>query len=160
MSTTDNVPLTWISSMKNFYFWKLQFLKHLKHFLLKFCPFFVSWFWSFGKKYENDIRVIFDQWPKLSLGLNVRPEIPILKVIYYLPTTTYLQVWSSRPACIRGCQLDNTGSQPFPKWPQFCKFDMPICIEKTQASYSDLCQCHIGKFEPCPLLEVFLSNAF
>ena len=24
-------------------FWKLQFLKHLKHFLLKLCPFFVSW---------------------------------------------------------------------------------------------------------------------
>ena len=32
-------------------FWKLQFLKHLKHFLLKLCPFFVSWIWSFGKKY-------------------------------------------------------------------------------------------------------------
>ena len=36
-------------------FWKLQFLKHLKHFLLKLCPFFVSWFWSFGKRYENDL---------------------------------------------------------------------------------------------------------
>jgi hypothetical protein len=24
----------------------------------------------------------FDQWPKLSLGLDVRHEIPILKVIY------------------------------------------------------------------------------
>ena len=34
-------------------FWKLQFLKHLKHFLLKLCPFFDSQFWSFGKKYEN-----------------------------------------------------------------------------------------------------------
>ena len=46
------------------------------------CPFFVSWFWSFGKKYKNDLRVIFDQWPKLSLGLDVQPEIPILNVIY------------------------------------------------------------------------------
>ena len=60
-------------------FWKLQFLKHLKHFLLKLCPFFVSWFWSFVKRYEFDLRVIFDQWPKLHLGLDVRPEITILK---------------------------------------------------------------------------------
>ena len=36
---------------------------------------------SFVKKYENDLRVIFDQWPKLSLGLDVRPEVLILKVI-------------------------------------------------------------------------------
>ena len=27
-------------------------------------------------------RVIFDQWPKLKLGFDVRSEIPILKVIY------------------------------------------------------------------------------
>ena len=74
--------LNFFSEKKSF--WKLQLLQHLKHFLLKLCPFFVSWFWSFGKKYENDLRVIFDQWPKLSLGLDVRPEIPILKVIYYL----------------------------------------------------------------------------
>ena len=33
---------------------------------------------------ENDLKVIFDQWPKLSLGLDVWPEIPILKVIYYI----------------------------------------------------------------------------
>ena len=31
-------------------------------------------------------NVIFDHWPKLSLGLDMRPEIPILKVIYYLRT--------------------------------------------------------------------------
>ena len=68
-------------------FWKLQFLKHLRHFLLKLCPFFVSWFWSFGKKYENDLRIIFDQWPQLSLGLDVLPEIPILKVIWYICNT-------------------------------------------------------------------------
>ena len=60
-------------------FWKLQFLKHLKHFLLKLCPFFVSWFWSF----VNLSRVIFDQSPKLDLGFDVRPEIPILKGIYF-----------------------------------------------------------------------------
>ena len=32
--------------------------------------------------YENDLRVIFDQWPKLNLGFDVEPEIRILKVIY------------------------------------------------------------------------------
>ena len=93
MKLSKNVPLNWTSSMK-FFFWKLQFLKHLKHFLLKLCPFFVSWFWSFGKKYENDLRVIFDQWPKLSLGLDVRHEIPILKVIYCTRPHTIL--WMTR----------------------------------------------------------------
>ena len=41
-------------------------------------------FGVFGRKYENDPRVIFDQWPMLSLGLDVRPEISILKSIYIL----------------------------------------------------------------------------
>ena len=36
---------------------------------------------NFGKRYEDNLRVIFDKWPKLSLGLDVRPEIQILKVI-------------------------------------------------------------------------------
>ena len=30
------------------------------------------------------LRVIFDQWPKLHLGLDVRPEIPILKGLYLI----------------------------------------------------------------------------
>ena len=38
-----------LTFFENFNFWK-----HLKHFLLKLYPFFVSWFWSFVKKYEND----------------------------------------------------------------------------------------------------------
>ena len=25
---------------------------------------------NFGKRYEDDLRVIFDQWPKLHLGLD------------------------------------------------------------------------------------------
>ena len=33
----------------------------------------------FVKRYEFDLRVILDQWTKLHLGLDVRPEIPILK---------------------------------------------------------------------------------
>ena len=52
--------------------WK--FLKLIKHFLLKLSPFFVTWFWIL-------VRYIFDQGPKLSLGLDVRPGSPILKVI-------------------------------------------------------------------------------
>ena len=40
-------------------------------------------FWSFGKNFENDLRVIFDQSvAKLSLGLDLEPETPILKVIF------------------------------------------------------------------------------
>ena len=27
---------------------------------------------------------------------------------------------------IRGCQIDNTGLESFPKGPQVCKFDVPI----------------------------------
>ena len=26
---------------------------------------------NFGKRYENDLRVIFDQWSKLCIGLDV-----------------------------------------------------------------------------------------
>ena len=26
---------------------------------------------------------------------------------------------------VRGCQIDDTGHQPFLRWPQFCKFVMP-----------------------------------
>ena len=33
------------------------------------------------KKCQYDLRVIFDQCPKLLLGLDVRPAIPNLKVI-------------------------------------------------------------------------------
>ena len=34
------------------------------------------------KLIEVQLRVIFDQWSKLHLGLDVRPEIPILKGLY------------------------------------------------------------------------------
>ena len=29
----------------------------------------------------RDMKMTFDQWPKLNLGFDVQPEIPILKVI-------------------------------------------------------------------------------
>ena len=37
---------------------------------------------EFGKRYKNDVRVIFDQWPKQNIGFDVEPEIQTLKVIY------------------------------------------------------------------------------
>ena len=44
---------------------------------------------TFFANFEFDLRVIFDQWPKLHLGLDVRPEIPILRIIYYICITIY-----------------------------------------------------------------------
>ena len=37
---------------------------------------------NFGKRYEDDLRVIFDQWPKLHLGLDELSNQKILKGIY------------------------------------------------------------------------------
>ena len=39
---------------------------------------------NFGKRYEDDLRVIFDQWPKLHLGLDALSNQKILKGVYYL----------------------------------------------------------------------------
>ena len=33
-----------------------------------------------GKRYKDDLEIIFDQWPKLYLGFDVEPEIWILKI--------------------------------------------------------------------------------
>jgi hypothetical protein len=37
----------------------------------------------FGKRYEDDLRVIFDQWPKLQLGLDALNNQKFLKGIYW-----------------------------------------------------------------------------
>ena len=34
---------------------------------------------NFGKRYEDDLRVIFDHWPKLHLGLDALSNQRILK---------------------------------------------------------------------------------
>ena len=34
---------------------------------------------NFGKRYGDDLRVIFDQWPKLHLGLDALSNQKILK---------------------------------------------------------------------------------
>ena len=39
---------------------------------------------NFGKRYEDDLRAIFDQWKKLHLGLDALSNQKILKGIYLL----------------------------------------------------------------------------
>ena len=52
---------------------------------------------NFGKRYEDDLKVIFDQWPKLHIGLDAPSNQKILKGIYYIPTTLhFLEGQSSR----------------------------------------------------------------
>ena len=41
---------------------------------------------NFGKRYEDDLRVLFDQWQKLHLGLDVLSNQKILKGIYDIRT--------------------------------------------------------------------------
>ena len=36
---------------------------------------------NFGKRYEDDLRVIFDQWPKLHLGMDALSNQKILNGI-------------------------------------------------------------------------------
>ena len=36
---------------------------------------------NFGRRYEDNLRVIFDQWPKLYLGLDALSNQKILKGI-------------------------------------------------------------------------------
>ena len=67
---------------------------------------FVSQKFEFGKRYEIDLRVIFYQWPKLGLGLDVEAKIQILKVIqcvwlditysYQLIDSPSTNVWHSK----------------------------------------------------------------
>ena len=37
---------------------------------------------NFGKRYKDNLRVIFDQWPKLHLGLDSLSNQKILKGIF------------------------------------------------------------------------------
>ena len=39
---------------------------------------------NFVKRSEDDLRVIFDQWPKVHLGLDALSNQKILKGVYYL----------------------------------------------------------------------------
>ena len=48
-------------------------------YFLEVCPIFVCSYLSFGKRYENKLKLIFDQWPKFYMGLKVESEIQIVK---------------------------------------------------------------------------------
>ena len=37
---------------------------------------------NFGKRYEDNLRVIFDQWPKLNLGFDALSNQKILNGVY------------------------------------------------------------------------------
>ena len=39
---------------------------------------------NFSKRYKDELRVIFDQWPKLHLGLDALSNQKILKGVYLL----------------------------------------------------------------------------
>ena len=41
---------------------------------------------NFAQRYEDNLRVIFDQWPKLHLGLDGLSNQKILNCIYYTYT--------------------------------------------------------------------------
>ena len=41
----------------------------------------VGSFHIFGKRYQNKLKTVCNQWPKLCLCLNAQPEIQIFKVI-------------------------------------------------------------------------------
>ena len=42
---------------------------------------------NFGKRYENKLGVIFDQWPKLHLGLDALSNHKILNGIFFSEAT-------------------------------------------------------------------------
>ena len=46
---------------------------------------------NFGKRYEDNLRVIFDQWPKLHLGLDALSNQKTLNGIYY---TIKVIIWN------------------------------------------------------------------
>ena len=48
---------------------------------------------NFGKRYKDNLKVIFDQWPELHLGLDALSNQKTLNGIYYILTrsNTYPQ---------------------------------------------------------------------
>jgi hypothetical protein len=56
---------------------------------------------NFGKRYEDDLRVIFDQWQKLHLGLDALSNQEILKGIY----CTGIQTDDNDPCFFDICSL-------------------------------------------------------
>ena len=55
---------------------------------------------NFGKRWEDNLRVISAQWPKLHLGLDALSNQKILEGIYYLHTYK-----ASKEAKIQGIKM-------------------------------------------------------
>ena len=55
---------------------------------------------NFDKRYEEDLQVIFDQWPKLHLGLDALSNQKILKGVYCTISDLF-----NAPLCIFGTGL-------------------------------------------------------
>ena len=55
---------------------------------------------NFVKRYEDDLRVIFDQWPKLHLGLDAISNQKILNGVYCI-------LYMSLPIIIYGGKFKN-----------------------------------------------------
>ena len=47
---------------------------------------------NFGKRYEDDFRVIFEQWPKLHIGLDALSNQKLLKGVYYSSKDRWSQI--------------------------------------------------------------------
>ena len=77
----------------------------------------------------NDIKVKDLKWISVwcrelaldfgSLNLSGTHTTIISNINLKLDSLIYSIKWS-----LGGCQIDNTGPQPFPECPQFCKFDV------------------------------------
>ena len=50
---------------------------------------------NFGKRLDNNLRIIFDQWLKLHLGLDALSNQRILKGVYYLMKFVYLRQYKA-----------------------------------------------------------------
>ena len=62
---------------------------------------------NFNKRYEDTLRVIFDQWPKLHLGLDALCNQKIFKGIYCF--YTHLAISDMLSICLTSkCGLDFT----------------------------------------------------
>ena len=61
---------------------------------------------NFGKRYKDDLKVIFDQWPKFHLGLDALRNQKILKGIYYGSFVCFVQ--SSLKGCNPSVVVSNT----------------------------------------------------
>ena len=76
----------------------------------------VSSFLRFGKRYEINLGVIFYQWPKLGLGLDVEAEIQILSILGVVMTIFAMTHLSLGLLTHLGNREDEKGCFQFTTW--------------------------------------------